>query len=73
MLNLPDIQIHKTILSDLLQSFQPINITDSIFSSIQPVPLTGTVEYFYLGVFSFLDGVLIVGTFFVPITLTLFI
>ncbi|KAK4833935.1 hypothetical protein QYF36_013666 [Acer negundo] len=58
MLNLPDIQMHKTFLLDLLQSFQPIKIPDSIISSIQPIPLPGTREYFYLGAFIFLEGVL---------------
>ncbi|KAL5739450.1 hypothetical protein ACOSQ2_028630 [Xanthoceras sorbifolium] len=58
MLNIPDIQMNKTVLSDLLQSFQPIKIPDSIISSIQPIPLPGTIEYFYLGAFSFLEGVL---------------
>ncbi|TXG57764.1 hypothetical protein EZV62_015593 [Acer yangbiense] len=57
MLNLPDIQMHKTFLSDLLQSFQSIKIPDSIISSIQPIPLPGTREYFYLGAFIFLEGV----------------
>ncbi|KAK0584958.1 hypothetical protein LWI29_021372 [Acer saccharum] len=57
MLNLPDIQMHKTFLSDLLQSFQPIKIPDSIISSIQPIPLPGTREYCYLGAFIFLEGV----------------
>ncbi|KAJ0027301.1 hypothetical protein Pint_36585 [Pistacia integerrima] len=58
MLNLPDMQMNKPVLSDLLQSFQPVKIPDAIISGLQPTPLPGTIEYLYLGVFSFLEDVL---------------
>ncbi|KDO64311.1 hypothetical protein CISIN_1g000816mg [Citrus sinensis] len=58
MLNLPEAQKDKSVLSDLLQSFQPIEIPASVISDIQPIPLPGTIDYLYLGAFSFLEGVL---------------
>lgn len=61
MLNLPEMQMNKPVLSDLLQSFQPVKIPDAIISGLQPVPLSGTIEYLYLGVFSFLEDVLNIG------------
>lgn len=61
MLNLPEAQKDKSVLSDLLQSFQPIEIPASVISDIQPIPLPGTIDYLYLGAFSFLEGVLNIG------------
>ncbi|KAJ4705684.1 Fanconi anemia group D2 protein [Melia azedarach] len=58
MLDLLEIHMDKSVLSDLLQSFQPIEIPNSVISGTQPIPLTGTTEYLYLGAFSFLEGVL---------------
>ncbi|CAL1385748.1 unnamed protein product [Linum trigynum] len=58
MINLPDIQMDKSILSDLLQAFQPDNIPSSVSSGIQPIPSPGTTEYLYLGAFSFVENVM---------------
>ncbi|XP_021624026.1 Fanconi anemia group D2 protein homolog isoform X3 [Manihot esculenta] len=58
MLNLPEVQGEKTILSDLLEAFQPSKISEIVFSDIQPRPLPGTMEYLYLGAASFLEDVL---------------
>lgn len=61
MLNLPSIQREKAVLSDLLEAFQPIKILDSVLSDIQPNILPGTVEYLYLGAYSYIEGVLNIG------------
>lgn len=64
MLDLLEIHMDKSVLSDLLQSFQPIEIPNSVISGTQPIPLPGTTEYLYLGAFSFLEGVLNIGMLF---------
>lgn len=69
MLSLPEVQKDKSFLSDLLQSFQPIEIPASVISDIQPIPLSGTIEYLYLGSFSFLEGVLNLGMQFSPVSI----
>lgn len=61
MLNLPAIQREKPVLSDLLEAFQPNKIPDSVLSDIQPNILPGTVEYLYLGAYSYLESVLNTG------------
>ncbi|KAM3696898.1 hypothetical protein ACB094_06G074000 [Castanea mollissima] len=58
MLNLPAIQREKPVLSDLLEAFQPNKIPGSVLSDIQPNILPGTVEYLYLGAYSYLESVL---------------
>ncbi|KAK9285230.1 hypothetical protein L1049_024418 [Liquidambar formosana] len=58
ILNLPDIQTEKSVLSDLLEAFQPIRIPDCIFSGIQPIPSPGSIEYLYCGAFSFVEDIL---------------
>ncbi|KAI8027550.1 hypothetical protein LOK49_LG02G01751 [Camellia lanceoleosa] len=58
MLNLPDIQAEKSVLSDLLEAFQPTKIPDSIFSGMQVIPSPGNIDYLYCGAYSFLEGVL---------------
>ncbi|XP_062170326.1 uncharacterized protein LOC133876038 [Alnus glutinosa] len=58
MLNLPSILREKKVLSDLLEAFQPIKIPDSVLSDIQPNILPGTVEFLYLGAYSYIEGVL---------------
>ncbi|KAF9592495.1 hypothetical protein IFM89_015066 [Coptis chinensis] len=58
MLNLPDIKMNTPVLLDLLNTFQPIRIPDSLFSGIQPIPSPGNIDYMYCGIFSFLEGVL---------------
>ncbi|GMY31923.1 Fanconi anemia group D2 protein homolog isoform X1 [Fagus crenata] len=58
MLNLPAIQREKPVLSDLLEAFQPNKIPDSVLSDIQPNIFPGTVEYLYLGAYSYIESVL---------------
>ncbi|XP_020537844.1 Fanconi anemia group D2 protein homolog isoform X2 [Jatropha curcas] len=58
MLNLPEVQMEKAVISDLLEAFQPSKISKCVFSTIQPSPLPGTIEYLYLGAASFLEDVL---------------
>ena len=60
MLNLPAIQREKSVLSDLLEAFQPNKIPDSVLSDI-PNILPGTVEYLYLGAYSYIESVLNTG------------
>lgn len=61
MLNLPDILMEKLVLSDLLESFQPIKVPDGIFSGMQLIPSSGSIDYLYLGAYSFLEEALDVG------------
>ncbi|XP_057476207.1 uncharacterized protein LOC130764144 isoform X1 [Actinidia eriantha] len=58
MLNLPDIQAEKLILSDLLEAFQPNKIPDCFFSGMQEIHSPGNIEYLYCGAYSFLEEVL---------------
>lgn len=60
MLNVPDIQTDKLILSDILQAFQPIKIPDCLFSGIQVIP-SGSTDYLYCGAYIFLEGLLDIG------------
>ncbi|KAM7511790.1 hypothetical protein LguiB_010665 [Lonicera macranthoides] len=57
ILNVPDIQMDKSILSDILQAFQPIKIPDCLFSVIQVIP-SGSTDYLYCGAYIFLEGLL---------------
>ncbi|XP_021907461.1 Fanconi anemia group D2 protein isoform X2 [Carica papaya] len=58
MLNLREIQMDESVLSNLLEAFQPLNLSDARFSGIQVIPSPGTTEYLYLGACSFLEDVL---------------
>ncbi|XP_043702238.1 Fanconi anemia group D2 protein homolog isoform X2 [Telopea speciosissima] len=58
ILNLPDIQTEKAVLSDLLGAFQPVEVPDCLLSSIQPIPSPGNIDYLYCGAYSFLEDVL---------------
>lgn len=62
MLNLPDILMEKLVLSDLLESFQPIKVPDGIFSGMQLIPSSGSIDYLYLGAYSFLEEALDVAS-----------
>lgn len=53
----------KSILSYLLEAFQPINIPGNIFSAMQLNLSPGTVEYLYFGAYLFFEGVLDTGMF----------
>ncbi|CAN1160306.1 Fanconi anemia group D2 protein [Linum perenne] len=58
MINLPDILVDKSTLSDLLQAFHPCNVPLDVISGIQPIPSPGTIEYLYLGAFLFVEDVM---------------
>ncbi|KAF3445135.1 hypothetical protein FNV43_RR14828 [Rhamnella rubrinervis] len=58
IINLPDIRMDKTVLSYLLEAFQPVNIPDDIFSGMQLNLSPGTIEYQYFGAYLFVEGVL---------------
>ncbi|CAN0890521.1 Fanconi anemia group D2 protein homolog [Linum grandiflorum] len=58
IINLPDILVDKSTLSDLLQAFHSSNMSSDVISGIQPIPSPGTIEYLYLGAFSFVDDVM---------------
>ncbi|KAL5726309.1 hypothetical protein ACHQM5_009361 [Ranunculus cassubicifolius] len=58
MLNLPDIRMNVPVLSDLLKAFQPIKISESFLSAVQPIPSPGNMDYLYCGAYAFFEGVL---------------
>ncbi|KAK6238576.1 hypothetical protein QUC31_004045 [Theobroma cacao] len=58
MLNLPEVQRNKSVLSDLLEAFQPNETLDAGASDVQPCPSPGTIEYSYLGACSFVESIL---------------
>ncbi|GER32925.1 fanconi anemia group D2 protein homolog [Striga asiatica] len=47
----------KTILSGLLQAFQPMDTPDCFFQGLEPVPSPGNTDYLYCGAYSFLGAV----------------
>lgn len=51
----------KSVLSCLLEAFQPVNISDDIFSGMQLNTSPGTIEYLYFGAYLFVEGVLDAG------------
>ncbi|KAK4379101.1 hypothetical protein RND71_000963 [Anisodus tanguticus] len=57
MLNIPDVQRDRSVLSDLLEAFQPISITDCFFQGMQLIPSPGDIGYLYAGAFSFVRDV----------------
>ncbi|KAL3814707.1 hypothetical protein ACJIZ3_015975 [Penstemon smallii] len=57
ILNLPDLLKEKTILSDLLQVFLPMEISDSFFQGMNLFPSPGSIDYLYSGAYIFLGGV----------------
>lgn len=61
MLNLPDIQKEKSILSDLLLAFQPKEIPNCFLNGMHPIPSPGNIDYLYSGAYAFLQGVFDVG------------
>ncbi|KAL8114818.1 hypothetical protein AgCh_021606 [Apium graveolens] len=54
MLNLPDILTEKMLLSDLLESLQPLKVSDCTFSGMNMIPASGSIDYLYIGAYSFL-------------------
>lgn len=61
MLNLPDILTEKKLLSDLLESLQPLKVSECYFSGMNIIPLAGSIDYLYIGAYSFLEEALDVG------------
>ncbi|KAL0364789.1 UNVERIFIED_CONTAM: hypothetical protein Sangu_0576500 [Sesamum angustifolium] len=57
MLNLPDLLKEKTILSDLLQAFQPLEMSGCFFQEMQLIPSPGNMDYLYSGAYICLGGV----------------
>ncbi|KAI3445229.1 hypothetical protein Pfo_001894 [Paulownia fortunei] len=57
MLNLPDLLKEKTILSDLLQAFQPMELSGCFFEGLQLIPSPGNMDYLYFGAYIFLGSV----------------
>nr|XP_017231975.1 PREDICTED: Fanconi anemia group D2 protein isoform X1 [Daucus carota subsp. sativus] len=58
MLNLPDILTEKKLLSDLLESLQPLKVSECYFSGMNIIPLAGSIDYLYIGAYSFLEEAL---------------
>ncbi|KAG8391040.1 hypothetical protein BUALT_Bualt01G0146600 [Buddleja alternifolia] len=56
MLNLPDILNEKTLLSDFLWAFQPMEISGCFFQGMQLIPSPGNMDYLYCGAYIFLGG-----------------
>lgn len=61
MLNLPDILTEKLLLSDLLESLQPLKVPDCTFSGMNMIPTPGSIDYLYIGAYTFLAEALDVG------------
>lgn len=64
MLNLPDILTEKMLLSNLLESLQPLKIQDCTFLGMNLIPSPGSIDYLYIGAYSFLAEALDVGMLF---------
>ncbi|KAL7120198.1 hypothetical protein ACP275_02G108500 [Erythranthe tilingii] len=54
MLNLTDVLKEKEILSDILQAFQPMEISGCFFQGMQLIPSPGNMDYLYSGAYIFL-------------------
>ncbi|KAL8061718.1 hypothetical protein ABFX02_02G103500 [Erythranthe guttata] len=57
MLNLPDVLKEKEILSDILQAFQPMEISGCFFQGMQLIPSPGNMDYLYSGAYIFLGTI----------------
>ncbi|XVE78448.1 hypothetical protein DITRI_Ditri13aG0146000 [Diplodiscus trichospermus] len=69
MLNVPEVQRSKPVLSDLLEAFQPNKTLDAGASDMQPCPSPGTIEYSYHGACSFVESILDAGAKVLPLSL----
>ncbi|KAM3290355.1 Fanconi anemia group D2 protein [Capsicum chacoense] len=56
-LNIPDVQRDRSVLSDLLEAFQPISISDCFFKGMQLIPSPGDMAYLYAGAYSFVGNI----------------
>lgn len=61
MLNIPNVQRDRSILSDLLEAFQPISISDCFFQGMQLIPSPGDIGYLYAGAYSFIGNIFDAG------------
>ncbi|XP_051122489.1 uncharacterized protein LOC127245545 isoform X2 [Andrographis paniculata] len=57
MLTMPDLLKEKSILLDVLQAFQPIEMVENFFEGMQLIPSPGNIDYLYAGAYMFLGGV----------------
>ncbi|PHT41056.1 hypothetical protein CQW23_19910 [Capsicum baccatum] len=56
-LNIPDVQRDRSVLSDLLEAFKPISISDCFFKGMQLIPSPGDMAYLYAGAYSFVGNI----------------
>ncbi|CAN4108571.1 unnamed protein product [Withania somnifera] len=56
-LNIPDVQRDRSVLSDLLEAFQPISISDCFFQGMQLIPSPGDTGYLYAGAYLFVGNI----------------
>lgn len=63
ILNLPDLYVKRnvSVIADLWKAFQPVRIAGDICSGITPFPSSGSMNYLYCGVYSYLEDLLSVG------------
>lgn len=61
MVNIPEIQRETTVLTDLLEAFQPTKIPDSFFLGMQHIPSPGNISYLYSGACYYLEELFSVG------------
>lgn len=57
MINIPDVLDDKSALADLLVAFQPIEFSKCIVEGMESIPPPGSIGYFYVGAYSFLEGI----------------
>lgn len=69
MINIPDVLDDNSALSDLLVAFQPIEFPKCIFEGMKLIPPPGSIGYFYVGAYSFLEGIYNIGMI-VPFVIT---
>ncbi|MCD7455074.1 hypothetical protein HAX54_026977 [Datura stramonium] len=56
-LNILDVQRDRSVLSDLLEAFQPISISDCFFQGMEMIPSAGDIGYLYAGAYSFVGNI----------------
>ncbi|KAH0721778.1 hypothetical protein KY290_006776 [Solanum tuberosum] len=57
MLNIPNVQRDRSVLSDLLEALQPISILDCFFEGMQLIPSPGDIGYLYAGAYLFVGNI----------------
>jgi len=61
MLNIPNVQRDRSVLSDLLEALQPISILDCFFEGMQLIPSPGDIGYLYAGAYLFVGNIFDAG------------